>query len=310
MQTLRDYLKLLRFPAVFTALADIFLGHLLLARNLQPIGAFCLLLVSSASLYLAGMVFNDIFDRKIDAQERSFRPIPSGAVSLKSAIVLGMVLLVMGVTSAFFVSLQSLSIALMLTVAILAYDGFLKKTFLGPVAMGSCRFLNIMLGATAVEQLGESLWGAPQLYVAGGLAVYIAGVTWFARNEASEKISRWQLIGAAGIVNCGLLVMFGLIFSVPDFLAYAWHGKTSPLHVGLLLAAISFSLNRRMFVALKNPSPSTIQPAVKTMLLSVIMLDATLILLQTGLQPFPIYSVMVAALLLPALFLGRFIYMT
>ena len=310
MHKVRDYLKLLRLPAVFTAMADIFLGHLMRSPNLQPAGAFGLLLLCSASLYLAGMVFNDIFDRKIDAVERPFRPIPSGAVSLKSAVVLGLVLLTIGIGSAFFVTQQALYVALMLTVTILAYDSFLKKTFLGPVAMGACRFLNVMLGATAVDRYFQFVWGPPQTYVAAALAIYIVGVTWFARNEAAEKISKWQLIAAAVVINTGLLVMFGLIFGIPSFLEWSWRGNPSSLHVGLLLAAITFTLNRRIIFTIKHPSPATIQPAVKTMVLSVIMLDATLILLQTGLHSLPIYSIIVAALLLPALFLGRFIYVT
>ncbi len=310
MQKVRDYLKLLRFPAVFTALADIFLGRLLKkSSTLEPIGDFCLLLLCSASLYLAGMVFNDVFDRKIDALERPFRPIPSGAVSVRSAIILGIMLLMIGIGSAFFVTRQSLFVALMLTGAILAYDSFLKKTFLGPVAMGCCRFFNVMLGAAAFDEFAIFVWAPPQTYVAAALGTYIVGVTWFARNEAAEKNSKLQLMLAAGVVNLGLLFMLGLTFGKPDFLIWEWKGGAS-MQVGLLLAVIAYSINRRLFAALSNPSPETIQPAIKTMILSVIMLDATLILLQTGLEPFPIYSVMVAALLIPALFLGRIIYMT
>ena len=41
-------------------------------RTLEPVWDFVLLLLASSGLYLSGMVFNDVFDRRIDAQDRSF----------------------------------------------------------------------------------------------------------------------------------------------------------------------------------------------------------------------------------------------
>src|SRR5947208_1792551 len=41
-------------------------------------------------------------------------------------------------------------LAVLLAGAILLYDGVLKGTWAGPVAMGTCRFLNVLLGLAAV----------------------------------------------------------------------------------------------------------------------------------------------------------------
>ncbi len=78
---MRAYLQLVRLPAVFTAMADIVLGFVLANGALSPFPEFAALLCASSALYLAGMVFNDFFDRRIDAVERPKRPIPSGRVS-------------------------------------------------------------------------------------------------------------------------------------------------------------------------------------------------------------------------------------
>src|SRR5262245_28262042 len=107
MKPLLPYLQLCRFAAVFTALADIFLGFLLTHPYLSPARDFGLLLVASAGLYLAGMVFNDVFDRELDAVERPSRPIPSGRVSLAAAIRLGAALLAIGFAAAAVVGKQS-----------------------------------------------------------------------------------------------------------------------------------------------------------------------------------------------------------
>lgn len=317
MQKFRATLQLVRLPAVFTAMADIFLGFLLTHNKLEPAAVFGLLLVASSCLYLSGMVFNDVFDRRIDAVERPERPIPSGRVSLPSAIGLGVVLMLAGIAAAAAVEIvrdsaqtSSLVIAGGLVLCILAYDGFLKRTPLGPVAMGGCRFLNVMLGASATY----FVWARPQTYVAIGLGVFIAGVTWFARHEAKQS-SRAQLTWAMVVVNLGLAVLIAFVGRtlVPAFdrvlvpLAGPGFDAADPKRVLLVLAVILLTVNRRMIIALLNPAANQVQMAVKTMLLSLVMLDATLIFFKTG---DPLYALAIAALLLPAVILGRWIFVT
>src|SRR4029079_9265817 len=101
---------------------------------------------------------------------------------------------------------QAALIAFVLIWCIFLYDGFLKSTPVGPLLMGACRFLNVMLGAsTTLDELGgsatfASVWNHPQLHVALGMAICIVGVTWFARREATVS-SRGSLLAAAMIVN-------------------------------------------------------------------------------------------------------------
>src|SRR5262245_31773688 len=61
------FAQLLRIPNVFTAFADIVLGVLVTgAWFAHPVGAV-LLALASGCLYCAGMVWNDWFDRDVDA---------------------------------------------------------------------------------------------------------------------------------------------------------------------------------------------------------------------------------------------------
>src|SRR6185436_7411617 len=117
-------------------------------RDLSRQGEFGLLLLASAGLYLSGMVFNDVFDRVIDASERPERPIPSGRVPLGYALSFGGGLMGVGFLAAVANGWQSAIIAFALIWAIFLYDAFLKSTPLGPLVMGACRFLNVMLGAS------------------------------------------------------------------------------------------------------------------------------------------------------------------
>lgn len=299
------YLRLLRLPTVFTALADIFLGFLLTHPTLisddgpNPLPTFLLLCAASAGLYLSGMVFNDYFDRMIDAQERPNRPIPSGAISPRSALRLASVLMLTGLVAAGCVGVPSLLVAVSLSVLVLGYDGGLKKTPLGPLVMGSCRVGNVLLGASAVTSVGN-IFQSPQLPIALGLGTYIVGVTLFARQEATVS-RRGALLGAAVVINSGVVV---LAMFVNNSTAVPPEHRLPALGI---LAMILFTLDRRLAVAITQPTPAVVQVAIKVLLLSLVVLDATLVYAFNGNVEMAMATV---ALLIPAVGLSRLIAMT
>ena len=93
----RAHAQLIRLPNVFTAMADIGLGALVTGSLPQQTTTFMLVLLASTCLYCAGMVWNDYFDVEQDRRERPFRPLPSGRVTMRQALILGTVLMVAGV---------------------------------------------------------------------------------------------------------------------------------------------------------------------------------------------------------------------
>ena len=319
---MRAYLQLLRLPTVFTAMADIVLGFVLThgliygpfplqEGQLEPaigwhhLDQFLGLLAASSCLYLSGMVFNDVFDQKQDLTERPTRPIPSGRVAAKAATRLGIILMTVGVGCAAMVSRVSLQVALLLVVAILSYDGILKRTLLGPFAMGSCRFLNVMLGASVQNDLFPSLVSLPQLAAATGLGLFIVGVTLFARTETRTS-SRWQLGLAQFVMNVGFSIQVWLILTWP---------VGSPIEIPLaMLMVVAFTVNRRALDALNDPSPAKVQRGVKVMLLSLVFIDATLVFWFLNAPATAKYgashALATAVLVVPALLLGRVIKMT
>ena len=317
------FLQLLRLPTVFTAMADIVLGFVLTHRFLygplrntqtelltldigwnEP-GRFAGLLASSCCLYLSGMVFNDVYDRKQDGIERPGRPIPSGRISVKSATIFGAGLMAAGIAFAGLVGQISLLVSLLLVLAILGYDGLLKRTPLGPIAMGSCRFLNVLLGGSVQTDWTTMFLNEPLVYSALGLGLYIVGVTVFARTEARTS-PRGQLALAQFIMNIGFAVLIWLILTWPN---------QSPVHVALaMLGVVAFTVNRRAIEALRNPSPATVQGSIKVMLLSLVIIDSTLIYwyLNTpdGAGYGAVHALATSALVIPAMLLGRVIPMT
>ncbi len=310
MSTLRAYCQLCRLPAVFTALADIMLGYLLTHSTIEPVWQLALLLGASAGLYLSGMVWNDIFDRAQDAQERPKRPIPSGRVSLKAAITFASLLTIIGLACAATAGWRSLAVAGMLTACIFLYDGVLKKTPLGPFFMGGCRSLNVILGASTAGERFASAWQFPQWWIAVSLGIYIVGVTFFARTEAVTS-KRFMLILGAVLLNCGLLGLATWISGETARFGFfaGGGGVPNPNMVLLILGMIALTINRRIVLAIESPEPQYVQSGVKMMLLSVIMLDATCIYFKLG-DPGMNYAAATACLVIPGLILGKWMSMT
>src|SRR5262245_20179684 len=275
MNALAPYARLVRLPNLPTALADVTLAALAVGALPARWVGFLLLLASSSCLYMAGMVLNDVFDAEEDRRERPDRPIPSGQVSAREAALLGIVLLVFGVlfASAAGWALVQLGqatswvrpplMAALLVVSILAYDGGMKHSVLGPTVMGLCRFLNVMLGVTIA---GSFAWPVSQ-HLATVVGLYIAGVTTFARTE-TQLSRKSHLAVAASIILVALAAALALPVHRPVDTA-------SPLFV-YLLVALGFFVGFPILRAIVQPTPALVQAAVKRCLVGLILLDAVL----------------------------------
>lgn len=295
---MRAYAQLVRLPNVFTAFADICLGALaagpLLARWLP----FTLLLLASGCLYCAGMIWNDFFDLEQDRRERPFRPLPSGKVPLRTAAMLGGVLLAAGLLFALLAGFSGpnrwapVILSGLLVSAILLYDAWLKHFWAGPLGMGACRFLNVLLGLTLADNLSWP-WNVHLALVVG---LYIVGVTWFARTEARLSSQR-ALAGAAVVMLASLLLALPLpVRADPE--------KTS-LAFPYLLVLLGFVVGLPIYHAIKTPTPARVQSAVKRAIVGLVILDAILATAFVGVS-----GLVILVLLVPVLYLGRWIYST
>ena len=292
------WLRLLRLPTVFTALSNVlcgyFLAHHPASADLLQRPVLFLLLLATAGLYLGGMVLNDFFDAELDAAERPERPIPAGRISRRAAGVCGFVLLALGLVAAAWAGLQSICVAACLAVCVLAYDGFFKSTWFGPLFMASCRVLNLLLGASTLALNSTHI--SAVLTVACGLGIYILGVTWFSRSEAGSA-SRTGLF--AGLV----LVLGGL--ASDGYLVYRDAAGVAMLRgsgMGLLLLALNLSM--RAAAAISTRRPALIQQTVGLMLLSLIFRDTMLVFGLTGDAQLALIQM---SLLIPASLLRRVI---
>lgn len=140
-------------------------------------------MAASALLYGAGMVWNDVADRRVDAQQRPERPLPSGALTLRVAVALGVALLVAGIALSPCRRHHGAIAAL-----VLAYDfGSKRLPWLFALVMGLLRALNL---GTALA-LGDADPNARSavLIAAGCYGLYIVAVTVLGIFEDAPRVA-------------------------------------------------------------------------------------------------------------------------
>ncbi|MEX2186262.1 MAG: UbiA family prenyltransferase [Pirellulales bacterium] len=297
------YLQLFRLPNVFTAAADVLMGYLIAQRSFSPGGPLALLLAASCLMYVAGMVLNDVFDVEQDTRERPRRPIPSGLIHAGFALTLGRAMLAGGALCGWAATLATGDVrcgvvATALALFVYLYDRVLKRTPFGPLGMGACRLLNVLLGMSTATVA----WQTPHFAAAGGIGLYIVGVTWFARTEAVDS-RRWQLLLATVVMLLGFVPLAALPRLETE--AVVWKFTIAPDRWYLFWGLIAALVGWRCLRAVIQPSPRLVQSAVKHAIMTLIVLDAAAAFPAGGLL-----TLAILALVFPMLALGSWVYST
>ncbi len=250
------------------------LAALMLAGAAYPGGLWPLLALTFSAFYVGGMYLNDAFDREIDRRERPGRPIPSGQVSARAVFACGFGALAAATAALGAVAhVESVSVSravlcgAVLAALIVFYDAYHKQNPLSPVLMGACRVMIYVATATSVT--GE--WTPPVLLGAGALWCHLIGLTYAAKQEAFNRLTRlWPLAFLA------LPVAYG-----------AWLASREPL-VWPFLVALGAWVLRSLWFLRRGPGRS-VPSAVVRLIAGISLLDAVLIA-GSGAQTAPVWA--------------------
>lgn len=222
-----------------------------------------LLILSTIGLYGGGVVFNDVFDAELDQVERPERPIPSGLIRKEAAASFAMLLLLLGVQQAYFVHPEGFAspttlLAIATALAAVVYDKWGKHhEFFGPLNMGLCRGLNLLLGVSILPAVLSQYW-----YLSFVPIVYIAAITMVSRGEVHGG-KRTTLFGAAAL--------YSLVIAAILVVAVINHHSLYALVFLLLFALMIFPPLRK---AMRNPVGPLIGKAVKAGVIALILMNA------------------------------------
>jgi 4-hydroxybenzoate polyprenyltransferase len=331
----RDYLSLIRAPNLFTVPSNILAGYFAAVPiGMIDIGQLLSIIFSSIFLYVSGIVLNDYVDIKVDANERPDRPLVSGRITKRNALILVVVSIVAGNFLAFTVSWASLMVSALLSAVIIAYNIRLKGGIVtNPLSMGSARFLNVVLGGSPTIVLLPVPHQAYLLLIFIGYCLFLhtAAISILSRKEIDVvriySRSNWVtifvsfsivLVIIASILVVGLGGAFQTWFAV-NLTLYSGVMVFTFLHLMTRLRTLikigEIKQNKDNQVSLDEESQykgtqlkvtREIQSTIKIMILSIIILDSIFL---SGIAGIAV-GMGTLLLLVPPILLGRRLYLT
>ncbi len=302
--TLSDWAQLVRLPNSFTLISDTTAASLIVGSYLMPIPAFVLTLLASFCAYWAGMILNDVVDIEEDRIARPTRPLPAGRISpvIAGHVANGMLLigpLLILIATTVYTSQKlwmgaAFASAVLLSLTVRSYNSALKHTFVGPVLMGLCRSLNILMaGCCMLSVVQSEVAPIALVWYAAAIGVYILGVTVYAKREESDSQVGMLTLGLIFEV-AGLVLLAG--FPLWSQTEHAW--QLDPrLTYPLLMGLIGFTVVQRGMLGVNHPVPRKVQLAVRHAILTLILIDAAVAAMWAG----PWFGGAVALMLMPAL---------
>lgn len=106
----------------------------------------------------ASMAINDYYDREIDYVNEPQRPIPSGVITPREAVIITTCLSVIGFATSWMINTQAFGMALLAWVLLMLYSSWGKRTgFLGNLMVSSCISMPFVYGGVITGSFGNAL---------------------------------------------------------------------------------------------------------------------------------------------------------
>lgn len=282
-----------------------------------------ILVISSISLYLGGLVSNDLFDTRTDMIERPSRPLPSGKVQKKYAYILLVFFFGTGFSLSLLLNSVAVGISSLLIISILIYNYKLKNGIWRPFLMGGIRALNIVYGFSILfsfsdqyfdmtvldiirENIVEMHSNMLLLLVLFSIFFHIFVLTFVSSRETAREFNSNSNKKKFNI-KIILYAYTIFLFMIGWLGLYLLEFKTSyiffVLVLGVIVIMIFYQAHLRMLhleVSLK------MQFIVKNMIVLLILLDSAFISGISG----PLVGIATAFLILPSFLLSKKISMT
>jgi geranylgeranylglycerol-phosphate geranylgeranyltransferase len=157
---LRAVIQIFRPELPFAAGVCVLLGELLAFGAVPPLPALGLGFACGFLLSASALITNDYFDLEVDRINAPQRPLPSGLLTQKEVMALGILTGLLGLAAAWLLSPLALGISLVVWILGFLYNWKLKAAGLwGNLIVSTSVAFTFILGAIAVGQAGyRTVW--------------------------------------------------------------------------------------------------------------------------------------------------------
>ena len=251
MKTVLAYLELARPLNGIIAFISAWLGGVFASRgSTENLLDERLLFVSVAALLLlsAGNAINDYCDYKIDGINRPRRPLPSGRIQRRHALIFAIVLTGLGIWLGTRINKSATGIAILVSAALASYAFWLKRTvFVGNLVVSGLTGLTFISGGVAIESVEGTLVPAVFAFLFTGAREIIKDLE-DTEGDMKNGVQTLAILNRRLAVGTALGFMgFVVLFSPIPYLFgwYSWHYLfTVVIGVDLVMIGLAIRLLR------------------------------------------------------------------
>ncbi|MEE8104030.1 MAG: UbiA family prenyltransferase [Planctomycetota bacterium] len=251
MNRAKELARLTRYPLAPTAAADVVAAAALFGES-ASIGRIALAACGSICLYAAGMVQNDLADRRRDEKLHPDRPLVRHPELLNPARAMVVGLFVLGLLLASFA--DALVPALVVATIVCLYNfGFKRKFPHDAIVMGCARAANLSVGLVAAG----ATWNTSVFTYLAGYVLFIGGVTAASRAEDMEPAQTRRL---------GTILSFlPQVLALAGFASlFSWERSSALL---VVFAVLLFSVVRSMLAGTREAAIAHVKNSLLTIFL-------------------------------------------
>ncbi len=247
MKTLLIYVELARPLNGIIAFISAWLGGMFASgKSLHFFTDVKMIYVSVAALLLlsAGNAINDYCDYNIDKVNKPQRPLPSGRIQRKNALIFSIILIAIGIGLGTLINVFAVGIAVLVSALLVSYAIWLKRTpFVGNLVVSSLTSLTFISGGIAIGSVRGTL--IPAIF-----AFLFTTAREIVKDLEDTEGDIKNSVKTLAILNPRLAVIMALsfmvsviIFSPMPYLfgGYSWHYLVA-IVIGVDLVLIGFSI--------------------------------------------------------------------
>ena len=251
MKTLLGYVELARPLNGIIAFISAWLGGMFASgKPLELFTDIKLIYVSVAALLLlsAGNAINDFCDYNIDKINRSQRPLPSGRVPRRNALIFALILIATGIGLGTLINIYAVYIAILVSFLLISYAVWLKRTpFAGNLVVGSLTSLTFISGGIAISSVQGTIIPAIFAFLFT-IAREIVKDLEDTEGDLKNNVKTLAILNPRLAVAVALSFMVSvIIFSPMPYLYgwYTWHYLVAiVVGVDLVLIGLGIQLSR------------------------------------------------------------------
>ena len=266
MKTLFAYIELARPLNGLIAFISAWLGGMFASQDrMENLVNTHLLLVSVSALVLlsAGNAINDYCDYNIDRINRPQRPLPSGRIRRRDALIFAILLVIIGIWLGTVINRNAAGIAILVFIGLASYAFWLKRTpFVGNLVVSSLTGLTFIAGGVAIDSVQGTLIPAIFAFLFTTAREIVKDLE-DTEGDLKNNVKTLAILNPQLAVKTAVGFMVAVILFSPVPYLFGWYSWAYLVAVGLGVDVVLIGLAIRLVRDASRESCAAIQRWMK-----------------------------------------------